>query len=194
MVVRATASTLTLARRRLPQAFPLHRIAFRVVKLSSETIVEASADRVWEVVGHQFAHIGEWARAIPASRARDEAGATAAPVAGRVCETGVSMFPEVEETIVAYNEATRTLSYVGAGLPAFVAEARNRWEVTPIDDHHARVRLDATVQTRGILGQLLAVPFRLWARRSGARMLDDLKHYVEHGRPSPHKERQLGDA
>jgi hypothetical protein len=102
------------------------------------------------------------------------------------------MFPEVEETIVAYNEATRTLSYVGAGLPAFVAEARNRWEVTPIDDHHARVRLDATVQTRGILGQLLAVPFRLWARRSGARMLDDLKHYVEHGRPSPHKERQLG--
>jgi hypothetical protein len=38
------------------------------VKVSSETIIDASADRVWEIVGHQFARIGEWATAIPASR------------------------------------------------------------------------------------------------------------------------------
>jgi hypothetical protein len=100
------------------------------------------------------------------------------------------MFPEVEETIVAYDEATRTLSYVGAGLPSFVAEARNRWEVAPIDDRHARVRMEATVRTRGILGHLLALPFRLWARRSGARMLKDLNNYVEHGQASPPKQRQ----
>jgi hypothetical protein len=101
------------------------------------------------------------------------------------------MLPEVTETMVSYDEDGKTLSYVGAGLPAFVAEARNRWEVAPVDDHHARVRLDATVETRGILGHLLALPFRLWARRSGAQMLDDLKYYVERGRPSPRKERRL---
>jgi Polyketide cyclase / dehydrase and lipid transport len=159
--------------------------------LSSETIIEASADRVWEVVGHQFARIGEWATAIPASRATSDCGNTSAPVAGRVCETGVSMLPEVTETILSYDEDTKTLSYVGAGLPAFITAARNRWEVTAVGDHHARVRLDATVETRGILGRLLAVPFRVWARRSGARMLHDLKHYVEKGRPSPRKEKQL---
>jgi hypothetical protein len=161
------------------------------VRLSSETVITASADRVWAVVGGEFGQIGRWATVIPASRPKEEIGATDASVAGRVCETGISMFPQVEETLVAYDEAARTLSYVGAGLPTFVAEARNRWEVRAIDDHHARVRLDATVRLRGILGQLLALPFRLWARRSGARMLDDLKHYVEHGRPSPRKERQL---
>lgn len=161
------------------------------MNLSSETIIDASADRVWEVVGHRFAQIGEWATAIPASRAKEDGGPTGAPVAGRVCKTGVSMFPEVEETIVSYDDAARALTYVGAGLPAFVAEARNRWEVRAIDDQHASVRLDATVRMRGLLGQLLAFPFRLWARRSGARMLDDLKHYVQHGRPSPRKERQL---
>jgi hypothetical protein len=100
------------------------------------------------------------------------------------------MFPDVDETIVTYDEARRTLSYVGAGLPSFVAEARNRWEAIPIDDRQTRVRMDATVRTRGILGHLLAVPFRFWARRSGARMLDDLKHYVEHGQASPRKQRQ----
>jgi hypothetical protein len=49
------------------------------------------------------------------------------------------------------------------------------------------------LRTRGILGHLLAVPFRFLARRSRARMLDDLKHYVEHGRASPRKQRQLRD-
>ncbi len=96
-----------------------------VLKLSSETIIEASAERVWEIVAHQFARIGEWATAIPASRPSAEGvGASDAPVPARVCETGVSMFPRVEETIVSYDEAARTFTYAGARLPAFIAEAR----------------------------------------------------------------------
>jgi len=43
------------------------------MKLSSETVIEASADRVWEIVGHQFARIGEWAAAISASHANPAA-------------------------------------------------------------------------------------------------------------------------
>jgi hypothetical protein len=30
-------------------------------------------------------------------------------------------------------------------------------------------------------------------RRSGVRMLDDVKHYVEHSRPSPRKQKQLAN-
>jgi hypothetical protein len=162
------------------------------VKLSSERVIEAPADRVWNIIAHQFAHIGEWATAIPASRPITETvGDTDAPVAGRVCDTGLRIFPQVRETIVSYDESRRTFTYVGAGLPAFVSEACNRWHVEPVDDHRSRVRLDATVETRGIVGRLLALPFRLWAAHAGTKMLDDLRHYVEHGRPSGRKQRQL---
>jgi hypothetical protein len=41
---------------------------------------------------------------------------------------------------------------------------------------------------------LFAAPFRLWAARVGAKTLDDLEHYVELGRPSTRKQRQLGEA
>ena len=162
------------------------------MKLSSETVIEASADRVWEIVGHQFARIGEWAAAIPASLANPPAAAVAgAPVAGRVCETGTRMFPHVDETIVSYDEAGRTLAYAGTGLPAFVGEARNQWSVVPLDEHRARVRVDAVITMRGVVGRLLAVPLRAWLAREGTKTLDDLKHYVEQGRPSARKQRRL---
>ena len=155
-------------------------------------IMEAPAERVWEIVAHRFADVGQWATAIPVSRPSSEpARDPGSPVAGRVCETGVSLFPEVEETIVDYDEAGRRLTYRGAGLPAFIAEARNRWSVVPVDDQRTSVRLDATVETRGLLGRLLTVPFRFWAARSGRMMLADLKHYAEHDTPSPRKHRQL---
>jgi hypothetical protein len=104
------------------------------------------------------------------------------------------MVPLVEETIVAYDEAGRTLTYAGAGLPRFVREARNEWSVIPLDDQRARVRVEAIIEMRGIVGLLLAVPFRLWATRVGTKTLDDLKHYVELGRPSARKERQLASS
>jgi hypothetical protein len=162
------------------------------VKVSSETIIDASADRVWEIVGHQFTRIGEWATAIPASRPSSQTpGAAEAPVAGRVCETGLPMVPAVEETILAYDEGGRTLTYAGAGLPRFVREARNQWSVIPLDDQRARVRVEAIIEMRGLVGLLFAAPFRLWAARVGGNTLDDLKHYVELGRPSTRKQRQL---
>ncbi len=97
----------------------------------------------------------------------------------------------VQETIVSYDEAARTLTYVGAGLPGFVEEARNRWQVIPVDDHRARVCVDATLELRGIIGPLLALPLRLRLAREGTKVLDDLKHYAEEGQPSPRKLRQL---
>lgn len=130
-----------------------------VVKLSNETIIEASADRVWEIVGRQFARIGEWATAIPASRPSSRAvGDADAPVAGRVCETGLPMFPHVEETIISYDEAGRTLTYEAAGLPTFVGEARNQVEVTPVDEYRARVRFDAAREIERKSGSVGSAP------------------------------------
>jgi len=161
------------------------------MELSNETIIHAPADRVWHVVAHHFAQIGDWATAIAASRPLQGSADAGAPADGRVCETGMRMFPHVEETILVLDERARTLTYAGAGLPVFVSEARNRWQVTALGDHRTSVRVDATMKMTGIVGRLLAVPLRLWLTREGKKTLDDLKYYVEHGRPSPRKQRRL---
>jgi hypothetical protein len=50
------------------------------------------------------------------------------------------------------------------------------------------------VTTRGIAGAVLGLAMRLQMGRAGVRGLDDLRHFVEHDAPSPHKQRQLGGA
>jgi carbon monoxide dehydrogenase subunit G len=178
-------------------------------ELSTHLIVHAPADAVWEVIGPRFAQIGDWATAIPASSAiptptPGSAGAApapglpavvsagvGAPVAGRVCTTGLRLIPEVTETLVAYDEANRTLTYEASGMPAFVTTARNTWTVTPLDQHRTRVSLHAQFHTRGLLGRLARWVILAQVERTSRHLADDLRHYVETGIPSPRKQRQL---
>ena len=176
-------------------------------ELTTEFVVAAPADSVWEVIGRRFDRIGEWATAIPASAALLPPAGTAtaravtrlpvgqiiggAPVAGRVCTTGVRLAPRVTETLVAYDEANRTLTYEGSGLPAFVTTARNTWTVTTLDERRSRVTLRARFVTRGLFGHLGRWAILAQVGRTGRYLADDLRHYVETGCPSPRKQRQL---
>ena len=162
-------------------------------KLSNYIHIDAPADQVWQVVGVQFDRIGEWATAIPASTAApNSGGVTQARATGRSCHTGLRWLPEVSETILDYDDAARTLTYEAQdGMPKFVAVARNRWTVTPEGAQRCRVSYDAVFETRGVLGRLARGPALIGVMRTGRHTLDDLKHYVERGAPSPRKRRQL---
>jgi hypothetical protein len=156
--------------------------------LSNDIVIDAPADTVWQVIAHEFDRIGNWATAIPASHTLDAVSAVGAPVAGRVCQTGLRMAPAVSETVVAYDETGRTLTYEATdGIPAFVTLARNQWQVTALDERRSRVSFDAELQVRGMLGKLFRWWLLLRVGRDGKHLLDDLKHYVEHSTPSPRK-------
>jgi hypothetical protein len=162
-------------------------------------VVAASADAVWDVIGRRFDRIGEWATAIPASTAIARTVTPlpvgqiigGAPVAGRVCATGVRLVPRVTETLVAYDGTNRTLTYEASGLPAFVTTARNTWTVIALDDRRCPVTLRARFVTRGLLGHLGRWAILAQVGRTSRYLAEDLRRYVETGRPSPRKQRQL---
>ena len=72
--------------------------------------------------------------------------------------------------------------------------ARNQWSVEAVGAGRSRVSLHATVETRGLAGRLWYLLLRVRLARAGPRFLRDLRHYVEHGRPSPSKQRRLDTA
>jgi hypothetical protein len=173
--------------------------------LSTHLIIAARADHVWEIIGRRFERIGEWATAVPASTGLRCAGSGSAvvtsaattqvgtdgPMTGRVCSTKVRLMPRITETIVAYNEANRTLTYEASGMPTFVTAARNTWTVTPVDEETCRVTLNAQFDTSGLLGRLARWAILAQVRRTSHYLQDDLAHYARHGIPSPRKQRQL---
>jgi hypothetical protein len=167
-----------------------------MVALTQTLMIDAPADAVWRVVAGGFDRIGDWATAIPASTACPvPAPGTDAPVPGRVCRTGLALVPEVTETVVAFDDAARSLTYEAtAGMPSFVALARNRWQVTEEGDRRARVTFAAELAVRGPVGWLARWWLLARVGRTGRYLLDDLRHYVEHGVPSPRKQRRLDRA
>jgi hypothetical protein len=58
-------------------------------------------------------------------------------------------------------------------------------------DRIAPTRDSTVFETRGPAGLLLALPLRLRMRYVSKALRDDLKHYAEHGTPSPRKRRRL---
>jgi len=164
----------------------------RMPQFSMQIVVAAPADAVWDLVGRRFDRIGDWATAVPSSSKLPTVSGTAgAPVAGRVCRTGVRSLPVVTETIVAYDEANRTLTYQATGMPAFVVAAGNTWTVTPLGADRTRLRLQARFDTRGLVGRLARWLILARVRRTGRHLAEDLRHMVEHGAPSPRKQAQL---
>lgn len=110
--------------------------------------------------------------------------ASTAPVAGRVCQTGVRLLPQVTETLIAYDEVNRILTYEAGGMPAFVTIARNTWTVTPLDQRRTRVSLQAQFDTHGLLGRLARWAILAQVRRTSRYLAEDLRHFAEHATPS----------
>ncbi|MEV0947090.1 SRPBCC family protein [Rhodococcus sp. NPDC049939] len=165
------------------------------MKLSNDREIVASADAVWDVIGRRFDKIGEWATVVPASTAVPGSPTVGeAPVAGRVCQTGIRVAPSVTEAIIDYDDSTKSLTYEAHEKPGFLSVARNRWTVTPVDQRRSLVSYDAEFTTRGVFGLLAGWWMAMLLRRAGRQVLEDLAHYVEHGAPSPRKRAQLDRA
>jgi hypothetical protein len=108
-----------------------------------------------------------------------------------VCDTGIRALPQVTETVVAFDAAARPLTYQAtAGMPAFVTVARNTWTVTALATGRCRVDIAAEFATRGLLSRIARTVILARVASDGRHLLDDLKHYVENGTPSRHKQSQ----
>jgi hypothetical protein len=159
------------------------------MQIKGQTTVNAPASDVWWVIAHQFDAIGQWASSISTSYAAPEVTPpVGAEVGARVCATGARGFKDIQEQFISYDEEAMRFAYEAtAGLPWIVRHAENRWQVRALDESHCRVEAQAVVDLRPVPGLVLAPLLRLQMTRLGVRTFEELKYYVEHGRPHPRK-------
>jgi hypothetical protein len=156
------------------------------MELRAETIIDAPADAVWAVLGTRFGGIGEWATPISVSAMDGEACVGAI----RTCHfTGFGPFKPgtVKEQLTAFDPESRTLAYVAIdGLPKFAEQAVNHFSVQALGDERCVVRSYATLELRGPM-RIFGWRVRRRLEKVGSQVLDELRYYVEHGRPHTRK-------
>ena len=153
--------------------------------LHLEQEINAPADKVWEVLAHQFAEISNWSPRIKSSRAIDisevPAGfkvAESAPVPGRVTPNPLG---ELTEVLTKYSEANKTFTFEVAGpAPLFSLTANAKGA------DRCLVTFDIFFLPKGIFrlfGPLLKRRFQT-SPFGPAGVIKDLKVYVESGQQS----------
>ncbi len=155
-----------------------------------EVVINAPLDAVWHVLAERFEHIHEWSSGVPAAHAAEVAGAKGAPVPGRVCESSWRGFDDITETIVEYGEDPHFFKYIASGTPAWLGVAANTWHVEAIDEATTLVYFEPTIEPAGALGKVVVPLFIRFARKLAMDTLDDLKVFVETGRPSKRKQKK----
>jgi carbon monoxide dehydrogenase subunit G len=163
------------------------------MKLASQLKINAPAERVWKVVAHDFAQVGEWASGVAHSKANKNVptpeGAT---VGGRVCN--VPGFGTVTETFTSYDEVGKTYTFEATGLPFFVTKAFNSWRVRAVDANTTEVSFQAEMHLMPILGSLMAIPMKRQLTRLLDNATEELKYYMETGSIHPRKQKLSANA
>lgn len=154
------------------------------MKFTKQITINASADQIWNIAGRDFAKIGDWATAVSSSTANDKLDSVnGSVVGGRLCETA---FGTASEEFTEYDDAKKTYSFKGVFDSKMFNNVTSSMAVTSIDDHSAKVEIIPALELT-LLGVLMYPMIRMQISKVTDEVLDDLKYYVENGKPSPRK-------
>ena len=162
-----------------------------IMQFQKSIEVDVDAERLWDIVAHDFDRVGEWSSAVQSSGVNPDAtvpeGAT---VGGRVCATD---FGDLKETFTAYDEADRTFTFQVTGMPSFITLAQNTVEVRPLGSERSSVSLNIRMETNTV-GKVMGPMFAIKLKNTLDSFLTELKAFAERGELSSRKQKQLAKA
>lgn len=159
------------------------------ISISKTDTINASAERLWEILSDEFTDVGLWASGVDHSGTNAEATEVpdGAQVGGRTCE--VPGFGFTDERFTRYDAANKTFSFSvdAAKIPSFFKNLESTWKVDPLGPSSAKATTEITGEATGVLGAIMSPMMK----RKFARLLEqgyeDLKVYAETGEVSDAK-------
>ena len=155
------------------------------MELQIKQEINASADKVWSVLAHQFAEISEWAPNIKSSRVIEMSEVPAefkvakdAPVPGRVTPNPLG---DVTEVLSEYSEENKTFKFEAAGPAPIFSYGANTTRVVDQGTNRCLVTFDLQLTPNGIFNlfsPLLKRRFKT-SKFGPAGLIRDLKDFVE---------------
>ena len=157
------------------------------MKITKQLIVNASVQRLWEIMATQFADVSYWASNVDASRGRkNKPHLQGSSYSGRVCETSMGTFTE---TLLVYDVQAKKLAYDAKGdkMPFFVKGLQNHWTFTPLTADKCRVEMEMTISLLPVFNILMGGMMRTQMNSVINQTVEELSYFAENGVPHPNK-------
>ncbi len=157
------------------------------MQIKRQFTVNTSAETVWEIIGHHFDRMADWASGAYASQAKTSDNVLPnAPYSGWVSET---VLGRLDETITQYDEDKRIVAYTVKTdkMPFFVKQLSNHWTVTPLSDNQCRVDMCMRGSLLPVFNLIIAPMMRMLLSAVFGKTIEELKYFAEKGVPHPRK-------
>ena len=154
------------------------------MKFTQQISINAPAEKVWDILGRDFVNVGTWATAVSHSEVNASIpSVNNSPVGARTCTTS---FGKASEEFTAYDDAKRTYSFKGVFESKMFTNVTSSAQVESVNESTSVTKLTPEVELT-FLGKLMYPIIKMQLNKSIVQALEDLKYYVENGKPSPAK-------
>lgn len=158
------------------------------MEFKREILINAPVDAVWNVLGTQYGDAHKWVSGLNHSEEYGKPTLAGAHCSNRSCETPQG---KIKEVVTKFDTKNHELGYeVIEGFPFFVEVGKNNWKLHKVGDK-TQVNMHLTIQTKGFVGAIMSPMMKLQMNKIATNAVNDLKHYVETGKPSPLKAKEL---
>ena len=154
------------------------------MKIFKEVSINVPSEKVWAIVGQNFAKIGEWDGTVSSSRINNDfPKVNGSPYGGRICETS---FGTINEKFTIYDEHKMTFSFEGDIKSPVFSHVLNTVTVIPVNPTKSRITASPNVALT-FFGKVMSPLFKAGLGSALKKGLEDLKYYAENDEISPRK-------
>lgn len=168
------------------------------IDITNTFVVDASADRLWEVMVGEFQDVARWASGLDASGPNPHVDDRAAPegidAAGRSCV--VPGLGQTDERLNVFDPEGYRFSYTvdAEKVPSFVSGMENTWTFRALGPDRTEVRQALTAEAHGVLGAAMKPLLQRQFRSLLSNLQEDLTVYATTGDVSSRKRSELAVA
>lgn len=154
-----------------------------MIDLKFKKEVNKPIDEVWKFVVEEFLNSHEWATGTTSCRKGE-------PSEGfdRVCDTETG---KLMDKITNIDNENYLFEFSVTGLPFFVRSVVSTWKLNKISNTQTEIILGPRIEVIPVIGTIMQIPMKMAFRKLYPGLLDDLVVYVETGKPSPRKQKEI---
>ncbi len=156
-----------------------------------ELDINVSPDKLWSIIGHDFADAYIWASSVDHSTGGGNPEFDGATCSERFCDLNAKGFNKISEKLIKYSNEEMNLAYIVLeGMPPFISYAANDWTVKPIGVHNSKLMMKAEFKLEGIIGRFMKPMMKNKIEKLLDVVLNDAKVYAETGKISETKKKR----
>lgn len=163
----------------------LYFVLDKKIHVQKELVINKKVEEVWEVMGNQFAQVHLWSTNFKDSKPGGSSKFSGLDYSERVTLTDRG---ETIQELDSFDATTHALSYhITKGAPGIAKHASAIWSLNSDEANKTTVVLEFNMETKGFLGFLMTPMIKMGMGKSATEIAEDLKYYVENGKPHPRK-------